>query len=34
MKEIGEKFGIEVVNYETFYNDLSDINKKTAPKPS
>jgi hypothetical protein len=31
MKEIGEKCGIEVVDYETFYSELSDDNKKTAP---
>jgi hypothetical protein len=31
MKEIGEKCGIEVVDYETFYSELSDENKKTAP---
>ena len=29
--EIGAQFGIEVVDYETFYDELSDVHKETAP---
>ena len=29
--EIGERNGVEVVDYDTFYNELSDIDKTTAP---
>ena len=31
MKEIGVKYEIEVVDYNTFFNELSDDNKKGAP---
>ena len=31
MKEIGDRHGIEVVDYKTFFNELSDNNKKGAP---
>lgn len=34
MKKIGEKYGIEVVDYLNFYDELSDENKKTAPPPN
>ena len=29
--EIGEDYGIEVVDYDTFYNELSDAHKESAP---
>ena len=31
LAEIGAQFGIEVVDYETFYDELSDVHKETAP---
>lgn len=30
-KEFGDKHGFDVVNYDEFYNSLSEENKKTAP---